>query len=185
VQEDVVRRNCVPVIRNSRIFDIPSCLPARSASISHGRSLASVNGMSCLPGGVDERAFRFLCDVIRFVRTIKPEPGVRRLVDQLVASAGSTAANRQEANGGSSRREFVRFNEIALRSANESVLWLRAFAATGIGDHETASRLLSEARQLARILGSPLTFALCPTVVSPQETVCQSFPRISLPCLLL
>jgi four helix bundle protein len=71
----------------------------------------------------------------------------------LVASAGSTAANRQEANGGSSRREFVRFNEIALRSANEAV-WLRAFAATGIGHRETASLLLSEARQLARILGS-------------------------------
>jgi len=88
------------------------------------------------------------------VRTAKPEPGVRRLVDQLVASAGSIAANRQEANSGSSRREFVRFNEIALRSANEAVLWLRAFAATGIGNPETASLLLNEARQLPRILGS-------------------------------
>jgi four helix bundle protein len=110
--------------------------------------------MSSSPGGVDERALQFLCDVIRFVRTVKPEQGVRRLVDQLVASAGSIAANRQEANSGSSRREFIRFNEIALRSANEAALWLTAFATTGIGDRETASRLLSEARQLARILGS-------------------------------
>jgi four helix bundle protein len=110
--------------------------------------------MSSSAGGVDERAFRFLCDVIRFVRTVKPEPGVRRLVDQLVASAGSVAANRQEANSGSSRREFIRFNEIALRSANEAVLWLKAFAATGIGRLEVASLLLREAQQLARILGS-------------------------------
>ena len=110
--------------------------------------------MSSLPGGVDERALQFLCDVIRFVRVVKPEPGVRRLVDQLVASAGSIAANRQEANSGSSRREFIRFNEIALRSANEAVLWLTAFTTTGIGDREIGTLLLREARQLARILGS-------------------------------
>jgi hypothetical protein len=28
--------------------------------------------VSSLPGGVDERAFRFFCDVIRSVRTVKP-----------------------------------------------------------------------------------------------------------------
>jgi four helix bundle protein len=86
------------------------------------------------PKLIDERAFSLLCDVIRFVRTIRFEPAVRRLIDQLVASAGSIAANRQEASGGSSRREFIRFNEIALRSANETTLWLRSFVETGIGD---------------------------------------------------
>ena len=137
-----------------RIFDVPISISVRLAAFVTVGPLLRECAMSSLPGGVDERAFRFLCDVMRFVRTVKPEPGVRRLIDQLVASAGSIAANRQEANSGSSRREFIRFNEIALRSANEAVLWLRAFAATGIGDRETASLLLSEVRQLARILGS-------------------------------
>jgi four helix bundle protein len=104
------------------------------------------------PDGIDERAFAFLCDAIRFVRTVRPEPGVRRLIDQLVASAGSIAANRQEAAGASSRREFIRFNEIALRSANETVLWLRVFDAVAIGNRNTAPALLGEARQMARIL---------------------------------
>jgi four helix bundle protein len=103
---------------------------------------------------LDERIFVCFCDVIRFVRTIQPEPGVRRLIDQLVASTGSIAANRQEATSGSSRREFIRFNEIALRSAKESVLWLRAFEATGIGDPREATRLLDETGQLARIIGA-------------------------------
>ena len=103
---------------------------------------------------VDERAFRFLCDVIRFARTIEPEPGVRRLIDQLVAATGSVGANRQEATGASSRREFVRYNEIALRSANEATLWLRAFTETGVGNPAMAPILLDEARQLARILGA-------------------------------
>jgi four helix bundle protein len=104
--------------------------------------------------GIDERAFAFLCVVIRFVRTIRPESGIRRLVDQLVAAAGSICANRQEALGASSKREFIRFNEIALRGANESFLWLRVFKAVQAGDAHQAIVLLEEARQMAKILGA-------------------------------
>ena len=102
----------------------------------------------------DERAFHFFCDVIRFVRTIRPEPGVRSLIEQLMGSAGSIAANREEATSASSRREFIRFNEIALRSAKESVLWVRACESTRIGNTEQAPVLLSEAKQLTRILAA-------------------------------
>jgi four helix bundle protein len=103
---------------------------------------------------IDERAFLFLCNAIQFVRSIRFEPGVRRLIEQFVASAGSIAANREEASCASSRREFIRFNEIALRSANESVLWLRAFVETRIGNAREASVLLDEARQLSRIIAT-------------------------------
>jgi four helix bundle protein len=103
--------------------------------------------MAASPREFDERAFRFLCDVIRFVRSVRYESGTRRIVDQLVAAAGSIAANREEATSASSRREFIRFNEIALRSANESVMWLRAFVATELGDQQIAPTLLDEGRQ--------------------------------------
>jgi four helix bundle protein len=106
------------------------------------------------PHGIDERAFDFFCGVIRFVRTIQPEPGVRRLADQMVAAAGSIAANREEATSGSTRKEFIRFNEIALRSAKESVVFLRACEATSLGEPRQCVSLLAEARQLARILGA-------------------------------
>jgi four helix bundle protein len=104
--------------------------------------------------GVDERAFRFLCDVIVFARTIGPQPGLRRLVDQLVAAAGSVAANRQEALSASSRQEFIRYNLIALRSANETVVWMRVFHEVGIGDRSKTAALLGEMRQIASILGA-------------------------------
>jgi four helix bundle protein len=103
---------------------------------------------------IDERAFRLLCDVIRSARAIEPQPGIRRLLDQPVAATGSVGANRQEAAAASSRRECIRYNEIALRSANEAALWLRAFTETGVGDRTLAPALLDEARQLARILGA-------------------------------
>ena len=110
--------------------------------------------MASTANGIDERSFDFLCGVIRFVRTVDAEPGIRKLIDQLVGASGSIAANRQEALGASSRREFVRFNEIALRGARESAMWVRACQETSIGNPEKAGALLEEVRQIARILGS-------------------------------
>ncbi len=118
-------------------------------------------GMACAPHclvkrdderGIDERSFRFFCDVIAFVDSIPREPKTNKLIEQLVDAAGSIGSNREEALGGSSRREFVRYNEIALRSANESVRWLRACAARGLGGQTECLRLLDEGRQMARIL---------------------------------
>ena len=102
--------------------------------------------------GIDERSFRFFCDVLSFVDTIPREPKTDSVVEQLVAAAGSIGGNREEARGASSRREFLRYNEIALRSANESARWLRACAARRLGERATCVRLLEEARQMARIL---------------------------------
>jgi four helix bundle protein len=65
--------------------------------------------------GIDERSFRYFCDVIAFVETIPIGPKTSRIIEQLVDSAGSIGSNREEALGGSSHREFIRFNEISLR----------------------------------------------------------------------
>jgi four helix bundle protein len=84
--------------------------------------------------------------------TIPREPKTNRIIEQLVDAAGSIGSNREEARGGSSRREFLRYNEIALRSANESARWLRACVSRRLGQQAMCIRLLDEARQLARIL---------------------------------
>ena len=105
------------------------------------------------PNGIDERSLRFFNDVLTFVDTIQLTPKTSRLVEQLAAAAGSIGNNREEARGASSRQEFIRYNEIALRSANESVRWLRACAINRIGSRDKCVALLDEARQLARILG--------------------------------
>ena len=103
--------------------------------------------------GIDERSFRFFCDVLAFVETIPIGPKTTKIVEQLVDAAGSIGGNREEALGGSSYREFVRFNEISLRGANESVRWLRACAARRFGSQDKCIVLIDEGRQIARILG--------------------------------
>lgn len=103
------------------------------------------------PYDLDERTFLFLCEVITYVRTIKWEPGLNRIIEQLVDAAGSVGANRQEASSASSRKEFVRFSEISLRSARESLFWLRSCEFAHVGNHQLCKPLVLEADELVRI----------------------------------
>ena len=105
------------------------------------------------PNGIDERSFRFYRDVLQLVDTIPVGPKTETLIKQLLATAGSIGNNREEALGASSRKEFIRYNEVALRGANESVRWLRACSAKRLGSPQKCLSLLNEARQLAKILG--------------------------------
>jgi four helix bundle protein len=104
------------------------------------------------PDGIDERAYRFFCDVVAFVETVPIGPTTSRIIGQLVDAAGSIGSNREEALGRSSQREHIHFNEISLRGAIESVRWLRACAARRLGSQEKCAPLIEEAGQLARLL---------------------------------
>jgi four helix bundle protein len=63
-------------------------------------------------------------------------------------------SNLEEARAASSRREFVRFNEIALRERRESVFRLSICRRTTLGDQIVCEERLDEARQLARIIAA-------------------------------
>ena len=76
------------------------------------------------PEGIDERAYRFFCDVVAFVETVPIGPTTSRIIGQLVDAAGSIGSNREEALTRSSSREIVHFNEMSLRGASVSVRWL-------------------------------------------------------------
>ena len=76
---------------------------------------------------------------------------IRNLIDQLLKSATEVGAHLEEAKAASSKREFVRYVEIALREAREASYWLRICAALELAP---SADLGGEADQIARILGS-------------------------------
>jgi four helix bundle protein len=127
--------------------------PCANLQVRPGTVRASTVCMHEQPEGIDERVFRFACDVVEFARPIKWEPGVNKIIDQLVDAAGSTGANRHEASAGSPK-EFIRFNTIALREARESHFWLRLCAEKKLGESRLCVMLVDEADQLKRILGT-------------------------------
>jgi four helix bundle protein len=85
---------------------------------------------------------------------LKPVPGVRSIVDQLVKAATAVGANLEEAKAASTRREFVRFVEISLREARETHYWLRIAIALRLAPDTAVQPLLGEADQLIRILST-------------------------------
>jgi four helix bundle protein len=74
---------------------------------------------------IRNRTFAFACAVAKLALQLQPRPGIRCLIDQLLKSATSVGANLEEAKAASSKREFVRYVEIALREAREASYWLR------------------------------------------------------------
>jgi four helix bundle protein len=103
---------------------------------------------------IRDRAFAFGCRVARLSLGLSPQPGVRCIVDQLLKSGTAVGANLEEAKAGSSKRDFVRYVEISLREARETVYWLRICVALKLGPTSEVEDLRGEGEQLARILGA-------------------------------
>ena len=103
---------------------------------------------------IRDRAFEFGCRIARLALTLDQRPGIRCLVDQLLKSGTAIGANLEEAKAGSSKRDFVRYVEIALREARETVYWLRIYAALHLGSSDEVESLRGEGEQIARILGA-------------------------------
>lgn len=79
------------------------------------------------------RCHIFSIEVIKFLQTLPGKRVYWVISDQLLRSATSIGANIVEAKASSSRRDFIRFFEIALKSANEAKYWLGLLRdATGV-----------------------------------------------------
>ena len=103
---------------------------------------------------IRDRAFRFACSVSRVVPDLAVRPGLRPIADQLLKAGTSVGANLEEARAASSRREFIRYVEIALREARESTYWLRVCVSLNLEPQTEIERLRGESDQIARILAT-------------------------------
>lgn len=101
-----------------------------------------------------DRLIRFSIAIIKFCGKLKENKEFREVASQLVRSGTSIGANVIEAKASSSKRDYIKFFEYALKSANETKYWL-ILVEKCLGISET-KRLLSEADEIAKIIGSSL-----------------------------
>lgn len=66
------------------------------------------------------RCYHLTINVLQLIALLPNQKVYQSLSDQLFRSIGSIGANLIEAKSSSSRREYIKFYEIALKSANES-----------------------------------------------------------------
>lgn len=102
------------------------------------------------------RCYYFSIDVIKFLETLPNKKVYWIIIDQLLRSATSIGANIVEAKSSSSRRDFIRFYEIALKSANETKYWLGLLRDATNADKNKVNELLNEVEEISKMLGSSL-----------------------------
>lgn len=102
------------------------------------------------------RAYNFSIKIVRFVAQLPNQRIYWVIADQLLRSATSIGANIIEAQAASSKKDFIRFFEIALKSANETKYWLGILRDGTEADKQTINQLLEEVKQLANMLGASL-----------------------------
>jgi len=103
------------------------------------------------------RAFYLAIRIIRFLENIEYKQSVKIISDQLIRSSTSIGANIIEARGSSSRREFLKYFEIALKSAQESKYWL-ALLRELISPNEknTINEFINEAEEITKVLSASI-----------------------------
>ena len=102
------------------------------------------------------RCYYFSINVINFLKGLPEKRVYWVIADQLLRSATSVGANIVEAKSSSSRRDFIKFFEISLKSANETKYWLGLLRDATDANKEKANKLLTEVEEISKMLGSSL-----------------------------
>jgi len=124
--------------------------------LAQNSKLKSQNCSSKLKTDLRRRCYNFSISVIKFIEKLPQKRTFWIISDQLLRSATSIGANVVEAKSSSSRREFIKFYEIALRSANETKYWLELLRdATEISKKEIEI-LLKECEEISKMLAKSL-----------------------------
>jgi four helix bundle protein len=117
-------------------------------------NLKTQNQNSNLKTNIKYRAYCFSLIIIKFVNNLPKEKVYWVIVDQLLRSATSIGANIVEAKASSSRKDFIKFYQIALKSANETKYWLCLLRDAKLVDNQKIENIIKEAEEISNMLGS-------------------------------
>ena len=99
------------------------------------------------------RVYKFSVSIVKFINTIDLKRINISLADQLIRSATSIGANLIEARAAHSKRDFIKFYEISLKSSNETKYWL-CLMRDALNIQNGIKELLNEADEISKIIAS-------------------------------
>ena len=100
---------------------------------------------------LQERTRRFASSIIKFCDQLPKDPATRKIVDQLLDSAGSTDSNYRATCRARSTDEFIAKIGVAAEEADESKGWLQLLVASDLAPIEDARALIQESHELTAI----------------------------------
>ncbi len=103
-----------------------------------------------------KRLIKFSVNIINFADKLKSYRTLSPVINQLIRSATSIGANVVEAKSSSSKRDYLHFFEIALKSANETKYWLILIKECASELNIEIESLYQENDELAKIIASSI-----------------------------
>ena len=103
-----------------------------------------------------DRTYQYSIKIIEFLDNLPKDSSAQIISKQLLRSATSIGANIVEAQASSSKKDFTKFFNYSLKSANESLYWLGLLKDAKKINNNQLEYLLNETKELANILGSSI-----------------------------
>jgi four helix bundle protein len=103
-----------------------------------------------------KRVYLYALKVIKFIKKLPKDSTSQIIGNQLLRSGTSVSANLIEAKSASSKKDYINFYQHALKSANESKLWVGLLRDTNKVDKKEVEELLKETSEIANILASSI-----------------------------
>lgn len=100
---------------------------------------------------LEERTAKFGEDIIDLCKSLKEDSISKPIINQLVRSATSVGANYMEANGASSKKDFINKIFICKKESQETKHWLRMLVRCFSSEKEKMRKLWQEAQELSMI----------------------------------
>lgn len=101
---------------------------------------------------LEERLTTFSRNILYLIKKVRINITNKNIVEQLTRSSTSIGANYFEANGSSSKRDFINKIAISKKEAIETQYWLRLLNSTNTDLKEEITKLWDEAKQVGMIL---------------------------------
>lgn len=103
-----------------------------------------------------KRLIVFSIKIIKFSETLRSNKIFYSIIDQLVRCSTSIGANVVEAKSSHSKKDYIKFFEIALKSSNETKYWLIIIKELKLKLEimDKSDELLNETIEISKILAS-------------------------------
>lgn len=101
-----------------------------------------------------KRCFVFSLEILKLAEILRQNKGNWILIDQLIRSATSIGANIVEGGSSTSKKEFINYFQIALKSSSETLYWLALLREMNIDKREKINTLIQECTEIKKIIST-------------------------------
>ncbi|MEO8399779.1 MAG: four helix bundle protein [Ignavibacteriaceae bacterium] len=103
---------------------------------------------------IKKRSYFFSLTVIQLIDSLNVKSIFFSLISQLFRSSTSIGANLVEAKSAHSKKDFIKFYEVSLKSSNETKYWLCLLRDGLKIDKDKINKLLAEVDEISKIIAT-------------------------------